>query len=135
MIRFKSARVVSQSPTGIIDVHTPIDLEFEIWNYLEDADLNFSMVLYTNEDVCVLNTVSSRAPCSRGVIKGVCHIPGNFLNDAIYRVRILVVRDAMGIFDDANMLSFEVIEGERRGGWYGKWVGVVRPKFEWDIKS
>jgi lipopolysaccharide transport system ATP-binding protein len=133
MIRFKSARVSSHAPNGIFDVHTPIDIGFEIWSFLEDVELNFSLVLYTNEEVCVLNTISDRVPCSRGVVKGICHIPGNFLNDAVYRVRILVVEDSKPIFDDANILSFEVVEGVRMGGWHGKWVGVVRPKFEWDI--
>jgi lipopolysaccharide transport system ATP-binding protein len=135
MIRFKSARVNYHSSTGMIDVNTPVDLEFEIWNFLDSGKINFSLVLYTNDNICVLNTASKKISCTHGVIKGICHIPGDFLNDAVYRVRILIVKDGRGIFDEEDMVSFEVFEGERNGDWHGKWIGVVRPKFEWDIEK
>jgi lipopolysaccharide transport system ATP-binding protein len=130
-VGLKSARVIPRSDTDVIDVHTDLDLEFEFWNYQAGAIINFSMVLYTQEDVCVLNTASKPAAYPEGVVRGICHIPGDFLNDSTYRVRLLLVQDGRALVDDPDVLSFEVAEGKRNGSWHGKWVGIVRPQFDW----
>ena len=28
---------------------------------------------------------------------------------------------------------FEVQDSDRKGNWYGKWIGTVRPKFDWQL--
>jgi lipopolysaccharide transport system ATP-binding protein len=54
------------------------------------------------------------------------------LNDDSYTVRLVIVRDTnVGLFDEFNVLSFDVHDIERDGGWFGKWIGVIRPEFEW----
>ena len=121
--------------TNVIDVSTPLSLEFEFWNFQHNAELNYSLVLYTDEEIAVLNTISDWQLYSAGIIKGVCHIPGDFLNSESYRVCILVVQNAHDIiFRDADVLTFQVADVARRGSWHGKWLGTVRPKFEWTTK-
>ena len=119
----------------LIDIGTPVNLEFEFWNYLAGASLNLSLVLYDQQDICVFNTVSSSRELPTGLIRGVCRIPGNLLNDSTYRVRILIVQDtSVALLDMDNVMMFEVQETEREGNWYGKWAGVIRPQFEWSLK-
>ncbi|MDF1594353.1 MAG: ABC transporter ATP-binding protein [Desulfobacterales bacterium] len=116
-----------------ITVATPIDLEFEFWNYEPGSLINLSVVLYDNQDVCIFNTCSDAIVYPAGKVKSVCHIPGNFMNDGIYRVRLLIVKDqSVALVDLDNIASFEVHDAERKGVWYGKWIGTVRPKFNWD---
>jgi lipopolysaccharide transport system ATP-binding protein len=122
--------------TDAITVRTPIRIEFEYQNWAPDVLLNFSLVLYTLEEVCVLNSVSSPARFPVGAVRGVCHIPANLLNDGTFRVRVLVVRDtAIPLLDCANAGMFQVYDVGREWNWYGKWVGVVRPDLEWTLES
>lgn len=132
-IRLKSAKVVPQCEDGKLDVHTPVDLHFEIWNRKPRQRLNFSLVVYTGENFPVFNTVSPPGPYPAGVISGCCHIPANLLNDETYVLQLLVVEQGRVILDVKEVLSFEVLEGLRQGVWHGKWVGAVRPTLEWTV--
>jgi len=70
------------------------------------------------------------------MVKGICHIPGNFLNDGVYRIRLLIVKDtSVALIDIDNVAIFEVHDIAREGAWYGKWIGSVRPTFQWETVS
>jgi lipopolysaccharide transport system ATP-binding protein len=115
-----------------ITVATPIQLGFEYWNYVPGIQLNLSIVLYDLQDVCVFNSASESRSYPNGLIRSVCHIPANLLNDNTYRVRLLIVKDtSTPLLDVDNIAMFQIHDKERDGNWYGKWVGVIRPKFEW----
>jgi len=119
-----------------ITVETPLQLSFEFWNNLPEAVLNFSVVLYSLEGICILNTVSKAESCSRGLVCGSFTIPGDFLNDDTYTVRLLIVKDtSVALIDIHNVLLFEVQEIERRSNWYGKRIGAVRPRFDWMLRT
>lgn len=135
-VRFRSARIVlaeqAMKNFEVITVETPLDIEFEYWNMVPDLMINLSLHLYNLEGTCVLNvgTMAKRYPI--GLIRAVCHIPGNFLNDETYRIMIMAVQDqSFAITKVDDILIFEVREIERTGGWHGKWGGLVRPTFEW----
>lgn len=134
-VRLHSVKISSENEhnSEFLTVATPINLEFEFWNFIPEASLNFSMVLYNTQDVCIFNTGSSTNVYALGKVKGVCHIPENFLNDGIYRVRLLIVKDrSIVLVDFDNIALFEVHDVARDGAWYGKWIGAVRPKFDWE---
>lgn len=119
-----------------LTVTTPVDMEFEFWNFEQNALLHFSVVLYDNQEVCIFNTGSTAKVYPKGVVKGTCHIPGNFLNDGVYRVRLLIVKDkSVALIDLDNVAAFEVYDIERDGAWYGKWPGAVRPTFKWETMA
>ena len=119
-----------------ITITTSFNIEFEFWNFLHDTMLNFSMVLYNSQDICILNSASNAKIYPSGKVKGVCHIPENFLNDDTYRVRLLIVKDGSAALVDLEHIAlFEVHDAGRDGTWYGKWVGAVRPKFKWDTTA
>ena len=119
-----------------LTVALPVDFEFEFWNFEQNALLNFSVVLYDNQDVCIFNTASPAKIFPNGIVKGSCHIPGNFLNDGVYRVRLLIVKDvSVALIDLDNVAIFEVHDIERKGAWYGKWIGAVRPTFKWETMA
>jgi lipopolysaccharide transport system ATP-binding protein len=118
-----------------ITVKTPLRIEFEFWNCLDDAHLNLSMNVNSLEGVCVFNSISRSIPCPLGLIRGVCYIPGNFLNDETYQITMLVVQDCSTIhLICENLLCFTVHDDEREIDWYGKWQGLVRPNLEWQVE-
>ena len=137
-VRLRSARIIindEEHHENVIRVDTPLKIEFECWNLLQEAELNFSMSLYNAEGLCIFNTVSPAVVYRAGLIRGVCAIPGNILNDETYSVMIMIVKDmSVPLFSKNDVLVFEVKDIVREGAWYGKWHGVVRPKLVWNTE-
>jgi lipopolysaccharide transport system ATP-binding protein len=141
IVRLRSAfiRPRGQDSSDLLTVRTPFDLEFEYWNLQPETRLNLSLVLINGEGVVVFNTgpVNERFwhgnPFPKGLFRSVCRVPGNLLNDDTYRIQLLMVKDESAvIFHLDDVLVFEIHEtGERRGAWFGKWIGTVRPSLEW----
>jgi lipopolysaccharide transport system ATP-binding protein len=69
---------------------------------------------------------------NNGEIAGICHIPGNLMNDGIFSINLYVLTsDMRALFSVPNAIQFEVIDRERDHAYYGKINGAVRPKLEW----
>jgi len=116
-------------------ISSPLKIVVDFWNSEPGAVLNISLVLSTDDDQCVFNSWSAAVPTSAGAHRAVCSIPGNFLNDEIYVVRLLLVRDgSRAIIDQNRLLSFELHDVPRVGNWFGKIVGVVRPDLSWIVQ-
>ncbi|MEY3284049.1 MAG: ABC transporter ATP-binding protein [Acidobacteriota bacterium] len=129
-----SARLLPQTVDvkNRITVRDALRLEFEYINRIPDNLLQVSFVLYNLEGICLFNGRSTPQRFPAGLIRQSCLIPGSLLNDDSYTVRLVIVRDTnVGLFDEFNVLSFDVHDIERDGGWFGKWIGVIRPEFEW----
>lgn len=127
-------KVAIESKNELIRVSDEISIYFEFECLIEDADLNMSLVLYTRDDVCVLNTGSKIIKSGLNIFYSRCYIPANFLNDEFYRVRILIIKSAsVALVDIHDIICFEVSDSERKGGWMGKWIGIVRPELAWDF--
>lgn len=135
-LRYVSVAPVGQEPDEPITISTAIEMRVGFWNYLPDALLNFSVVLYNLEGVAIFNTGSSPKSFPTGLVEGSFVIPGNFLNDGNYTIRLLLVKDtSIPLLDLHDLLSFEVLDSERSGNWYGKVLGAVRPKFDWHLTT
>ena len=132
-VRLRSVRVIlPEDAEGLISVHSPLQIEFTYYNYVSDAVLNVSMLLFNSDDVCVFVTVSDFAPRPVGLVRHIVEIPGDFLNAGSYYVNIIIVKDAsVGVLFQNNVVAFEVAEGEVVGNWYGQTPGAVRPKLRW----
>jgi lipopolysaccharide transport system ATP-binding protein len=131
-----SVTALGQSPDEPITVKTAIQLNAAFWNYVPDAVLNFSVVLYNLEGLAIFNTGSGVHSFPEGLVQGSFVIPGDFLNDGAYTIRLLIVKDSTVILLDLHdLLVFEVLDSERLGNWYGKWVGAVRPKLDWKLST
>ncbi|MBV8856082.1 MAG: ATP-binding cassette domain-containing protein [Acidobacteria bacterium] len=133
-VRLRSARVrlPEQGRSQPIFVNTPFQIEFEFWNYLPGAVLNFTMHLYT-QGAPVFSTASEVKPRPGGLLREVVSVPANFLNDELYSVTIQVVQDTTEtLYLHPEVLTFEVQDVARPGdNWFGKWPGVIRPNLAW----
>lgn len=125
---------MDQGADDEITVKTPLRFNAAFWNSSPGAVLNFSVVLYSLEGEAIFNTGSGAHTVPEGLVEGSFVIPGDFLNDGIYTVRLLIIKDtATALCDEKDLLVFEVHDSEREGNWYGKWIGAVRPRFEWEL--
>jgi len=122
-----------------ITTSTELLLEFEYWNLRPGAHLNLSLHVYDEQGVMAFNTFSVAAPEWRdrafpaGRFVSACRVPADLLNEGVYRIELLVVKDqATVLYRHEDILVFEVRDtGEQRGAWYGRVPGVVRPNLEW----
>ncbi len=135
-------RPMSKLQLDQITVSTAFAIETSYWNLKEEARLNLSLVLYNQEGVCVFasNSVDEPKwhgrPFPEGLFQSICHVPGNLLNDGVYRVVVMIVSDTTRvIYRHEDAVMFEIYDdANRRGDWYGKQIGVVRPQLEWSTE-
>jgi len=134
--RFISAEVEVDSDGDNIQItlSSTIFLVFKFYNYRNDKELYFNILLNNQDNVCVFNTSSKITLFEKGIINITCKIPPLLLNDDRYSVRILVHYAGSDGIDLNDVLTFEVHDSERKG-WMGKWAGVIRPLLEWEVNQ
>ncbi|MBN1450083.1 MAG: ABC transporter ATP-binding protein [Anaerolineales bacterium] len=116
-----------------LTVDSPIRIKFRLMNYRADVPLHFGFELYSQDRICVFINASPRTLYPRSIVEAICNIPGNILNDSNYYINLMIHYDAkVRGFRVDNLLCFDVHDVER-DGWYGKWNGVIRPSFDWQI--
>ncbi|MFN8710369.1 MAG: ABC transporter ATP-binding protein [Planctomyces sp.] len=128
-------RIAVQPVSGqTISTATPVEMHFEVWNFLTSAKLHFGLILCTSDDFIILNDHSAQVTAGPGMLSGRCLIPGNLLNDGTFSVRLMVIKDGTDcVLDLHRLVQFDVNDVERPdSGWFGKWPGVVRPHFQWE---
>ena len=136
-IKIRRMEIVPDTEKGQpITVRTPLDIEMEFWNYTENKELNLSMHLNTMNYECVFNVGTTPLYLKKGLYKAICSIPGDFLNDGFYTIRLMFVANrSKSLFEIADAINFEVHEEREETGWHGKWPGFVRPKLAFDFYS
>ena len=137
-IKMKRIEVVPllQTEDELLCVNTPVNIEFEFWNNIPGKEINLSLVLLTPTQECVFNVGTKASQLQQGLYKGVCHIPGNLLNDGMYIVSMMVVGDrSYPLFYFENAVSFEVHEKRDASAWHAKWIGIVRPQMEFSLEK
>jgi lipopolysaccharide transport system ATP-binding protein len=113
-----------------IDIRTQLTLTFEFFNYEESINLVTGIHLFTQSSECIFDVSSKPQVYSKGLIKGTCVIPGNFLNDGSYYISIIFVKDTSAeVFYLSECIAFDVEDYRENTNWYGKWMGHVRPNF------
>lgn len=120
----------------IIDINTPVNIEFEFWNYVTDREINLSIHLYTITEECVFNVGTAALDLIEGLYKGICEIPAHFLNDGVYSVSMMVVAErSYALCNFEHQVSFEINEKRDPSGWHGKHPGIVRPKLNFTVNK
>jgi len=134
-IEMRSVRLQPESDSlDDINVETPLLFETAFENLIP-AHLNFSLLLYTSDEICVFNTFSQPQVYGIGIVKGSCIIPGNFLNNGNYYITLLIVKDEHTLILKLDrVIGFEVKDIPRTVAWHGRWEGVVRPALRWNTE-
>ena len=142
-LRRVCVRVAEGLPPDLITMQTPFVIEVEFCNLLPDARLHINLHLITEEQIVAFSTSTAdksgwwTEPLPVGLLRGVCHIPGNFLNSGLHRVTLFVIKDqSRTIYRHEDLLSFDVMDLEQRSeGWYGKGSGIVSPILNWTMEQ
>lgn len=137
-IRFKMVELIPHliAEDAPLDIRTPLTVSFEFWNLHDDVSLTTGLHLFTNSGECIFDIPAKPAVMNKGLVKGVCEIPGNFLNDGSYYISIIIVKDtSVQLYYLEECLSFDLEDYRGEIKWYGKWVGAVRPSFPFKLEQ
>ncbi|WP_210486144.1 ABC transporter ATP-binding protein [Rufibacter aurantiacus] len=137
-VRFRSIRLTPRfsEPDAQLDIRTPLTVEFEFWNLVEDQDLSIGLHLFSYGGECIFDVPSPSFQCKKGLVEGECTIPGNFLNDGSYYISLIVVKNtSVDLFYYEECLSFEIEDYRGDIKWFGKWMGAVRPSFPFRLEQ
>jgi lipopolysaccharide transport system ATP-binding protein len=120
-----------------IDIRTPLRIRFEFsYDVDEPGDLIAGIHLFNFTGECIFDLPSKRYQLKKGLVRGECLIPGNFLNDGSYYISIIFLRNTtIKLFYLESCLSFDVEDYRENGSWMGKWSGIVRPDFPVLLKT
>jgi lipopolysaccharide transport system ATP-binding protein len=127
--RIKLIRITKTDPDHLT-VRTPFSVHFEFW-VLQPALLNLSMHVNAISGETIFAVASPRVECERGIARFTCEVPGDFMNDGVYSIVMMIVKDSSALFVLNDVLIFEVHDDERTGNWMGRWPGAIRPQFAW----
>ncbi|MBL7950727.1 MAG: ABC transporter ATP-binding protein [Flavobacteriales bacterium] len=135
-LRLVGVRVKGSGGQDVFRTTDELVVELELQNLtIVDEDLNIQLIVHTENDVVAfvsdMTEVLGTALWHVGPNKVSCTIPPHLLNDGEHRLSLLFQRRANRHFREDHVLRFEVLEGPRRGAWFQKWVGAVRPKLRW----
>lgn len=133
-VRIKRVELIPVYPgvEELIDIRTALELELEFWYEPSGSgDLIVGIHLFASGGDCVFDVSSPRMALEKGLIRGSCRIPANFLNDGSYYISIVFVSNTtQRLFYFESCVAFEVADHRDNTSWYGKWIGHVRPDFK-----
>lgn len=143
---FNKLRVVSNNEiTDMVNISNDIYIEAEFTITKDDVEISPSFHLLDNMGTCIFATFNASSATIKkdplygellkaGGYKTSMIIPKNFLNESVYRISAFLVNVKNGQMSQVSeALEFKVIEsGEMRKEFTGKWIGIIRPKFEWN---
>ena len=144
-VKLRRIRIVADNEiSGDVGIDKPIQVEFEFWNMTPNAMLSANIHLLDKVGVEVLSSANWTSasltkdewfghPHPIGLFRSTCTIPGNFLNEGLYSINVLI----MSKISHVELFAKEAIQfsvhdtGSMRAEWGGGWLGVVRPRLAW----
>lgn len=146
-IRLTAVRVVHDGWTkDTVPIDEDCNIEFDFYNLKPGhEDLSYSIhildssgyLVFASNSIAKANTVMDPSPylyrpLPVGKFRVSVRIPGNFLNDQVYRVNVAILsRTTIIHVYEKEVLSFTVYEtGAMRENNHGYWGGGVRPRVE-----
>jgi lipopolysaccharide transport system ATP-binding protein len=122
-----------------------VEVDFEI--LVENSNVHVSVHLLDSTGNCIFASFPGPSgtigldnyfgeKLRKGIYRSICKIPANTLNDKVYRISAFLVPKTaaeVGIAEDVILFSVEET-GEMRKEYTGEWIGVIRPKMEWQTQ-
>jgi lipopolysaccharide transport system ATP-binding protein len=120
----------------VIDVTSAINFRMKIVNQTNEERISIGYDLRTIKGDVVFGS-GGKFDCNIGEVSEVsCQIPGSFLNDDVYQIHLYIhTEDMKGLFQDMELLTFEIKDVKRESGYLGKVNGLIRPSLPWIVNN
>jgi len=112
-----------------IYTRTPITVRYRFWNLVAGQKVNISSHLRSPSGEVVFNVWSEKEILPAGLIEGVLELPGDFLNDGLFFMDLMLVSNGRAIFTMEKAFRFHVNDARDGSEWFGKVSGAIRPAF------
>lgn len=136
-IRLKNIFVKPQTSDhqSLITIQTPVELEFEFWNYYNIGEIEVNISLFTISGECVFDLGSPTLKAEEGLLVFRSVIPANLLNNNTYFVTLKIWRDYTEmICEFSECTSFKVEDISEGATYFGAWSGVIRPQIDMSLR-
>lgn len=147
VVRLRAVRLLDKTHNikDEFSIHESISLEIEYdvlkTNYSLNTMCYFVDEMGMNKFVSIDNLDSPWKDTvrPRGLHRSICHVPGNFLNEGVIRIHVLVITSPYNLHArELDALVFKVVDDMDsegvRGNYSREWPSaVVRPKLNWDV--
>jgi hypothetical protein len=119
-----------------------MSIEVDVTLIAED-NIDVFLHCYNDQQVMVFSSGSffeeriDSGPANAGTYTFVCEVPGHLLNDGLYTLDVLLVRDRQEVVStEHSIISFTVADDfPRAAGWHWRPAGTVRPRLAWRRQS
>jgi lipopolysaccharide transport system ATP-binding protein len=132
-LRRAMLRPASGEPGDIIDLKTPIELQFDLKVAERAPATLIAIELFDQQGLLLFNyRIEGATDWHAGIHRFTVTIPADLLNDGAYRVTLQAYQNGTYLFQEADVLGFDVLDsGADRNGWFGKLTGILRPTLAW----
>jgi lipopolysaccharide transport system ATP-binding protein len=121
-----------------IDVKTNFRIEFQFAAGASTASTHLGLQLVNEQGTLIFDIGPGvqPAPWTKGLHMFQCDIPAELFNDGAYRFGLTLYQDSEKALELPEILSLDILDSEvGRNGWFGKWPGLLRPRFSWKVSS
>jgi lipopolysaccharide transport system ATP-binding protein len=132
-VKLNKVQILPNNNENDLFVNHEINIQFSFWYLLNNGLVNVSLHLYSASGDLVFAAASNGYELNKTIASFKATIPANLLNDGMYTISMMVVKDSKELFTFHECLTFEVKDLPRTSGWYGKWPGFVRPALKWEF--
>jgi lipopolysaccharide transport system ATP-binding protein len=134
-VSISSIEILNNAGDGMFNITENLPIRIAGINHKMNKPVNFNLFINSDEGVNIFATCSMPQEINNGRFEAVVTIPANFLNDNGYFADLMVVENGSLVrLHCKDILMIEGKEPQREEGWQGKFPGLVRPNFEWQIK-
>ncbi|MDZ4792724.1 MAG: polysaccharide ABC transporter ATP-binding protein [Bacteroidota bacterium] len=97
------------------------------------SKINVNLFFYNPDNILVFATCSAPQNIPLGNFQAVCDFPAEFFNDITYTISVMVVTGNTPLITVEEAISIEGVEVNRDAEWLGKFPGLIRPNFKWNL--
>lgn len=129
-IHVTSIAIKDNGINGSFDIEKDLEFEIKLASKADYEMININLFFNLSDGTNVFATCSEPSPLEKGSFVFKCIVPKNTLNNLIYSIDLMVVKDGIKVL--ANMkdvLLLEGIEDKRDGDWLGDFPGMIRPTY------
>lgn len=136
-VKILKAKLIPQltKDSDLITVNTPLLFCFEFDVLKDDLALSIAIEIHNlNGDHIFTSGFPIAENFNKGIFITSCFIPAPLLNAGAYVTTIQIVKNNIELIHrEPNVLVFEINDTVRSSGYTGKWPGLLRPAFKWEI--
>ncbi|MBP6515440.1 MAG: ATP-binding cassette domain-containing protein [Chitinophagales bacterium] len=136
-LEVKEIAIEDNGIKGNFDIDQPLTFTVTIESEQNFDAININLFFNAMEGGLIFATCSETEPLKKGSHQFTCTIPANTLNDIVYSIDLMVVKQgSKHLHFIKEVLALQGNEPKREGAWLGKFPGLIRPKhFSWNKKS